>query len=307
MRTDIPAALLAVMRSETPTTALLWRIVKNDDTEVLGTDHDDDIEIDGFGDADGVYIAGANITGSQLRGTADFAVDNMEVGGATPTPSTASPPELVTIDVNVKDIEAGLFSKAPVYVYLVNWADPTPEPWLVHRGYLGDISRDSDGKYATEFRGVKQLLQQVFVRTYSERCQVHVFGDDECKFDVEAIRRDGEVTAVTNRRRFDTTITTLSSDEPVGGYYDLGVLRFTSGENDGIEREVRRDNEGDVFGHVSTWDQFPNDVHVGDTFTIIPGCNRTASTCAGSYNNIKNFRGYGIFIEGVDALMRGPS
>lgn len=307
MRTDFPAGLLACLRSETPTTALCWRVVKNDGSQIRGTDHDVDLPLGGF-ESGGTYYASSNITGSQFRSTDDLAVDNMEVGGAVPTDDGSSPPT-VTLDVTVRDIEAGLYQGATVYVYLVNWQAPSTDFVLWRRGYLGDISRDSDGKYSAEMRGVTQLMMQVFVRTYGERCEVRQFGDDECKVPVEDYERTGTVTAVTNRRRFNTTISVDNSEhvENDGGWFALGTITFTSGDNAGITREIRRDDEEDTFGRLSTWDTFPYDVQIGDDFTIRPGCDRTYSTCRQKYDNLLNFRGYGIFVEGVDAIQRGPS
>lgn len=297
MSKTIPALLLAHLRGEVLTTALCWRIVKNDDTEIRGTDHDRDVTLQGGGDGDGTYRAGSNITGSQARSTNDAAVDNMDVQGAMPSDDTRR------IDVNVHDIEAGLFANASVFIYLTNWADPSMGYYTVKRGFLGDINRDTDGAYTTEIRGLKQALQQTFVRTYSERCQVRNFGDAECGVDVDALEQTGAVTSVASRRRFNATLT---GGNPAG-YFSLGTLTFVTGDNAGIEREVRRDDEDDTAGHLSTWDQYPAVVQVGDTFTIRPGCDRRASTCKTTYDNLLNFRGHGIFIEGLDALQRGPT
>lgn len=296
MRTDIPADLLAHLRLDQSSTAILWTVEKTNGAFIRGTDHDRDIEIL-TGDAAGVYQAGSNITGSKIRRTGDSAVDNMDIDGAIPATGSA------TIDVSVQDIEAGLLRRAEVRVYLCNWQKPTDGVYLVQRGNLGDITRDSDFKYSTEIRGLKQSLAQVFVRTYSERCQVRDFGDDECGVDVTALQKTGTVTAVTSRRRFDATLT---GGQPAG-YYSLGQITFTSGANSGYTREIRRDDEGSAAGHISIWDQLPAAVQVGDTFTIRPGCDRRFSTCRDKYANQLNFRGYGIFIEGLDALMRGPN
>jgi uncharacterized phage protein (TIGR02218 family) len=306
VRTDFPAGLLANLRSETPTLALCWRVLKNDNSQIYGTDHDVDLTLTGGAKA-GTYDARSNITGSGLRSSPDLSVDNMEVGGAFATDLGTSPPQ-VTLDVNVHDIEAGLFQGASVYVYLVNWQAPATDAVLWRRGYLGEISRDSDGKYSAEMRGITQLLQQVFVRTYGERCEVDTFGDSECKVDVAALQRVGIVSAVTNRRRFNTTITVDNSEhvENDGEWFSLGEITFTSGDNIGITREIRSDFEDSTFGHLSTWDTFPYDIQSGDHFTIRPGCDRLPTTCRQKYDNLLNFRGYGIFVQGIDAMLAGP-
>lgn len=296
MSRAIPANLLAHLRGERQTTAMLWRIQKNDGSEIRGTDHDDDITIPGSGnDAAGTYLAASSITGTQMRSTADFGVDNMDVSGAMPSDTRR-------VDVNRDEIEAGLFRDAAVWIYVCNWARPEDGVATIKRGMLGEIVRDTDGAYSTEIRGLTETLRQLIIRTYSERCQVRDFGDSECGLDVVALQQTGTITTVASRRRFTASLT----GGQAAGYFSLGEITFTSGLNSGFTREIKRDDEGDVVGDISLWDTLPDTVQVGDTFNIRPGCNRAASTCR-AFGNILNFRGYGIYIEGLDALMAGPT
>jgi uncharacterized phage protein (TIGR02218 family) len=271
--------------------AFCWMIEKRDGAFIMGTEHDVDLEID-TGTYAGVYLAGSNITGSNIKASADASVDNMEVSGAVPDEPSS------TIDVNVYDIESGNLSGAAVQSFICDWENPNAWQMPVQRGYLGEISRDSDGKYTTELRGLKQQLSQVFVRTYSPGCQVVRFGDSECGFNLASVTSTGTITTVVNRRSFVATI-------GVVGNYNGGELTFTSGPNNGVMREVKFDTVGSTFGNLSFWEPFPNEPLVGDTFTISQGCNRSGSRCI-ALGNMVNFRGYGIFIEGNDALARGP-
>lgn len=295
MRT-IPAALLAHLRGESTSTAICWLIEKRDGSLVRATDHDDDIVIPS-GEFAGTYYAAANISASDARQTADSNVQNAEVNGAFQGPS-----EQLRIDVTVADIEAGLYDDAPVTQFLVNWASPADGVDEFYHGYLGQVSRDSDLRYTVELRGLKQVLTQVFVRTYSEKCQVKRFGDAECKFNLETVRVSGTVTTVTNAKRFNATL----GGAAAAGFYNGGELMFTSGANAGYLRELKRDDNDDVIGHLSFWERFPNDPAPGDTFTLTPGCERTRERCI-AYGNMVNFRGYGVLITGADALLRGPS
>ena len=42
---------------------------------------------------------------------------------------------------------------------------------------------------------------------------------------------------------------------------------------------------------------------LGDTYTIVAGCDKTAATCKARYANLVNFRGE-PFIPGTDAILR---
>lgn len=302
---NIPPALVAHLRGETLTTALCWIIEKRDGTFIRGTDHDEDIELPTNGSPDdgfsGVYYAGSNITGSNTKTSSDGSVGNMEVEGAIPDDERS-------MDVSVYDIEAGLLNRAPVTVLITNWQSPEDGRYELQHGYLGQISRDSDGRYRTEIRGLNQLLAQNFVRTFGERCQVARFGDTECGFNLLEATAVGTVTSVISRRRFDSTLSAGSPTQinPLG-YYSGGELTFVSGNNAGFMREVKRDDYDSVSGHFGMWDTFPDEIQIGDQFTVSPGCDRLPETCKMHGRFLTGWRGYGLFIIGLDALMKGPT
>ena len=324
MRADITPAVLAHLRSEHLTTAICWSIAKRDGTFIRGTEHDEDIVINGFPGVlitwdlasvtfdddsitfddleipsvspafDGTYRAGANISASTVQSGSEMAADNMDVDGAIPNTPTD------VIDVTVDDIEGGLLRQTPVTVFFVNWQAPNAGQVIMRRGFLGEIARDSDGMYTTEIRGLLQLLSQVFVETYGERCVVKRFGDERCKVDLAPYTHTGTVTAVTNRKAFDT-------DLVLGTYPDFrgGAFTFTTGDNAGYLREAKSGADP-AEGAFTFWEGWPNEPQIGDEFTVVQACDRSASACK-AYNNIVNFRGHGVFIPGIDALSKGPT
>lgn len=290
MRTDIPLAVMEHLRGDSTSIAMCWLIEKGDGVFIRGTEHDEDIRILPTGESPesdlvGVYYAGANIRGSMLQTGSEMAPDNMNVDGAIPTTTDY-------IDVTVADIEAGLMNQAPVTVFAVNWQSPDDGQIVMKRGYLGEISRDSDGRYSTEVRGLSQLLVQVFIETYGVSCNVKRFGDARCKLDLTQYTYTGTVTAVTSRKSFTTNVTP-------GPDFRGGEFTFNTGANANYTREAKS-------GAFAFWETFPNDVQIGDSFTVIQACDRSKDACK-AYGNIVNFRGYGIFIPGTDALVKGPT
>lgn len=296
MRT-IPAELLAHLRGEASTLALCWTIEKGNGEIIRSTDHDRDIEI-ASGRYAGRYRSVANITGSDVQSTSDMSVDNMEVDGAL-SDAFEIP------DITVAEIEAGLLDNAPVEAFGVNYEAPDEGQMIERRGYLGIPARDSDGRYKVEVRGIAQRLQQNLGSTYSERCNVIEFGDSRCGFNIAAATRTAVVTAVTSRRRFDIEIT-AGDPPPTATYFDGAKLTFTSGANNTFFREAKRATLAVDTLTITTWEEFPEDPVIGDTLSLPPACDRLISTCRDVHNNIVNFRGYGVFIPGVLALMRSP-
>jgi uncharacterized phage protein (TIGR02218 family) len=301
MKTLTPA-FAAHIREPVTTLAICWRIQKSTGELVLGTQHDRDITV-GVSqhlivDLTGIYRAQAAITGSDVKSGSDMSVDNMEVEGATDRTG-----DEVVIDLTVDDIEAGTLDNAPVTVFLVNWADPDSGQAILRRGQLGALSRDSHGRYRTEVRGLAQLLSQNVGNIYQETCNVVRFGDARCRYDVDSILIDAPITAVTSNKQFSIA---EPGATPPAGYPPGGEVLFLSGENEGFTREVKTATAAGGSLTVTLYEELPADVDIGDDIRLTPGCDRRWSTCR-AYNNLANFRGWGVYIPGTLAMMRGPA
>ena len=85
-----------------------------------------------------------------------------------------------------------------------------------------------------------------------------------------------------------TNILINSALAQANGYFDLGVLTFTSGANLGLSRTVKTYTSG---AHTLAF-PFPYVPTIGDTFTTYPGCDKLASTCNVKFSNINNFGGH---------------
>lgn len=302
MSKTINSLLLAHLRGEKTTLALCWRITKKNGELVLGTDHDLDVVV-GTGALAGNYKAGANVSGSDVASSSDMSVDNTEVNGSFND-------SIVLKDITAADIKSGVLSNAPVTLFYLNWADTTMGQAYIRSGFLGEMTWDSGSAYKTELRGLTQLLSQTVVQTYAVTCNVIRFGDARCKVDVASLSITATVTAVTNRRVF--TVSGITSQPP--GYFSNGTLLGLTGENTGFTKQIRLDVTAGTHGKLTLFEAFPEDVHVGDTYTMRPGCDRAYSTCKTFPNpvdptdptgNTVNFKGYGLFIPGIDAIMRG--
>lgn len=303
MSKDINSLLLDHLRGEDTALALCWVVTKKNGDAIFGTDHDLDIVVT-TGALAGVYIAGANITGADLASSEDMSVDNTEVQGAFSDTITLP-------DLTVDDVRAGLLNNAPVTLFFLNWQSPDDGQCYLRSGFLGELTYDTNNVYKTEIRGLTQLLSQNIVDTYSVNCGVRKFGDDRCKVDVDAISIVTTAGTITNRKLFQTSGVTT---QPVGRF-NTGVLIGLTGANTGFTRQVKDDFVDSSPGKFQTYEPFPDDVSPGDTFTTRPGCPRTYTACKtfedpdnpGDPNgNYRNFRGYGLQIPGIDAIMKGP-
>lgn len=307
----VPPALLADLQADTTCMAFLWTIEMANGKVIRGTEHDLDITLPGGTNSPdspdkyaGTYYAVSNVTGGDVANNTDLSVDNLEVTGAFPNAPGESPYTEI-LDITVAEIEAGLLDMAPVTVLICNWQEPSHGYYVVRAGYLGAITRTSDGKYTTEVRGLSQLLAQTVIRTFSSTCNVVKFGDNRCRFNVAAITISGHANGSSANLQSFAVDLTQASPRPAYSYVG-GTLTFTSGLNAGFSREVKLDPNLNG-GVISFWEQFPEAITNGDTFTLSPGCDRQSNTCINVYDNYVHWRGYGVFIPGVLAILAGPA
>jgi uncharacterized phage protein (TIGR02218 family) len=289
----IPAPLLAHIQSEVTTLAVCWRIERSDGVLILGTEHDRDIDIN-TGAYPGVYVAQAGITGSNVRSTSDMSVDNMEVTGAI------NQGDLNLVDLSAADIEAGLFDDASVVLFMVNWQAPDDGQIVLRTGNIGEISRTAEGQYRTELRGLAQKLTQNIVRTYGSSCDAEL-GDGRCGVNIYGLLITGTVAAVTSNRQFTATLD-AGSPVPDEGFFNGGLMTWTAGANDTYTMEIKQDTYGSP-AEILLYLSMPYDVEIGDTFTMQPGCDKSAAMCKGRFNNLVNFRGHGAWVPGVGEMM----
>jgi uncharacterized phage protein (TIGR02218 family) len=270
-----------------------WMVTRRDDVVIRGTEWDRDLILT-TGTYAGTYLSRAGITGSDIRSTSDLSVDNLEVIGALGSPATDTS-SLYLLDVTAADIEAGLLDNAEAVTFLVNAGDPDLYQRVLRSGWIGNSTREAEGKYTTELRGLTQALSQGIVRTYSVACDAEL-GDARCKVDLTPWSESNAVLSVTSRREFYVaTPTTIGNS-----LLRIGKVTWTSGLNTGYTMEVK-----EKIGNVVTlWHPMPADIEVGDTFTIQAGCDKSAEMCINSYNNIVNRRAHGALVPGDTEVLK---
>jgi hypothetical protein len=83
------------------------------------------------------------------------------------------------------------------------------------------------------------------------------------------------------------------------GYFEHGVITFTSGLNAGISREVKSYAPGTIVLQLP----FPYQSAIGDGYTMTAGCDKANTTCKVKFSNLLNFRGE-PHLPGIDKLIQ---
>lgn len=271
MRTDIPAGLQSHLETRETTLCWCWKITKTDNTVLGFTNHDRDLT---FGSV--TYEASTGFLGTEIESQLGMSVDNMDVYGAVDS-----------TNISEADIEAGLYDNAEIEVYLVNWEDVS-ERVIMKKGNLGEVKRGKT-MFQTEVRGISNQLQQVKGRTYQYACDA-LLGDSRCKKSLSGSTYTGTGTVTSTNGYSSLSASGLGSYS--SGWFSRGKITFTSGNNNGIVREVKAHFNTDGVVTVSLWEPTPFEIENTDTFSIVAGCDRLFATCKAKFSNEDNFRGF---------------
>lgn len=272
-----PQALRQHMAGDVTTLATLWRITRRDGQVFCFTDHDADIVYNGE-----TYLASTGFIPSAVKTSAGMSVDNMEVQALLGGPS-----------ITDAGLMSGVWDYATVKVMRVNYMSPQDGAEIIRTGILGEV-RMERGIFTAELRGITQLLRQTIGRVYTPGCDAD-FCDARCGLNAASYTASGAVTDVISQHAFKDT-----GRVEADGYYDYGLVTWTSGANAGKSMEVKAYTKPTVYLQQAM--QHP--IAVGDTYTIRAGCDKTLETCKTRFNNVINYRGF-PHVPGVDRLASG--
>lgn len=184
---------------------------------------------------------------------------------------------------------AGMIDGAQVLVeraYLAAW----PQPWqpvVTPTGtltmFLGrvvevDVGGPSCGIVINDYR---ELLTSLMPRNlFLAGCR-HTLFDSGCALTAASFAVNGTIGAGSSGNRI------YASVAKPAGYFDLGRLVMTGGDNTTFGRAIRS-WDGASFTLIAP---FTLPLIAGEAFTAYPGCNKQQATCSGKFSNLANFGG----------------
>lgn len=261
-----------------------WMVRRRDGVVYGFTDHDGDLSFDGL-----LFKASTGMTARVLQQTTGLSVDNSEALGA-----------LSDAAVTEADLLAGRFDGAEVRSWLVNWSDVAARVEQF-RGTFGEITRVG-GQFRAELRGQTEALNQPQGRVYHRGCSA-ILGDAQCRFDLGRPEFAVE-TVIAEAAGVVLRFTGLTSF--AAGWFQRGRLIVQSGEAAGLVGLIKADKQAGSLRVVEMWAGLGVDLMAGDTVRLEAGCDKTADSCRGKFDNFLNFRGF-PHIPGDDWLASYPT
>lgn len=231
-------------------------------------------------DMDGNIYAPIDVARNGIRCTTGVEVSELEMTFHADLATLVNGNALIQFAVN------GGFDNAVVTLhraYKADWDQPLQG---VLNMFSGRVSQPRGASRTSIVIIAKSWLELLNVNVppnvYQPPCK-NVLYDGNCLADRSAFLVNNAATAGSTTSAIQTTLAQAS------GYFDLGSITFTSGLNNGISRTVKRHTGG---GQIALVRAFPSAPAPGDTFNIVPGCDRRQVTCDTKFNNLIHFRGY---------------
>ena len=299
MPRNLSAAFDARLQGEVVSLSRLVLIVRRDGTRM------------GFTDADSALVFGGDIyeptdgVDSSAIQSASGGVDNIDITGAVSSDR-----------ITEGDLGRGLYDGARITVRIVDRdllttahasGGSVPEAdaaLILFVGYFGPVTI-SDGVYKVEARSLGTKLRQIIGDTTSRICRCLRAGNAQCRVPMGGTSNGGNpnrVNRTVSSAAVDGSSITFTGDTAPAGHYSWGLVRFATGPNAGVERDVKVHTKLDgSTAKVTLRGSFPYPVGAGDTAILEVGCDRTIETCRTKFANANNFHGE-PFLPGNDAV-----
>jgi uncharacterized phage protein (TIGR02218 family) len=172
-------------------------------------------------------------------------------------------------------------------IFMPSWGDTSLGPLWMFSGRVSEVPMLS--RYACELKVASdlELLAVPFPRNlYQPGCTNSLY-DSGCG--VARATYTSSLTAASG-----STVNQLNfTSAQATGYFDLGVVTFTGGQNAGASRTVKAYTNGSPSNCTFAL-PLPYAPQAGDTFTIYPGCDKTFSGTNGcpKFSNTARYRGF---------------
>lgn len=163
---------------------------------------------------------------------------------------------------------------------------------LLFSGRVSDVS-GSRSAVKVSVKSDLELLNVPSPRNIYQAGCMRTLYSSACGVNRDAFRVNGMVSENSE----NGNVLAFRTDKP-DGYYDQGVVEFTGGLNAGLTRTVKSHRQGRLQFAL----RLPHPPKAGDSFRIVPGCDKTTGSCRGKFDNIVHFRGF-PFIPSADTVM----
>ena len=294
--------------------ATCWEITRADGTQLRFTDHNGSLTHGGD-----VYNPTDGISSSAHERRDDVRGGNVDTVGL-----------ISDSRITTDDLRSGLYRKAVINEYIIDWRYPFLDPIQHNVWYLLDTKFNGD-TWEGSVNSLTYLLAQNIGDSFTRSCRNNLgdgsgAGTGYCTWDIEV---DGALDAVTNheggrftgpivdsvtdRRTFTLDTTALGATNQFSGaktpadFFDFGILTWTSGANSGMTFDVldSQVNADPLMQDIKLFLSMPYDAVAGDACKIYVGCDRIFGTCGTKFDLVADYQGF-PYMPGLKKILFTP-
>jgi len=182
----------------------------------------------------------------------------------------------------------GIFDGANIVVtrvFMATWGDTTPGGVVLFSGAVASVEPTSTTVKLNLKSDLDQLLVAMPRNLFSPAC-THALFDAGCSLTRASYVVTGTIAGspMPTANAFATNLTQADA------YFQLGVLIMTSGPASGARSAVK--TYLNAAGAVTLALPLSAVPVAGNTFSIVPGCDKTQATCLAKFANLVHFRGF---------------
>src|SRR6516164_1685797 len=166
--------------------------------------------------------------------------------------------------------------------FMPSYGDTSPGTVVLFTGRISDIECTRTG-VDLKCRSHLELLNIQMPRRLWQASCTHAFGDAMCQFDRSSMQAMFPAGSGSTPVQIATSVTPSPPS-----LYIQGSLIGVTGANTGSSRSVANMVGGWIYVKLA----FLSPVSPGDQFQLLPGCDRTLSTCTNVFNNAIHFGGF---------------
>jgi uncharacterized phage protein (TIGR02218 family) len=261
------------LKKTVTTIASVWSIKLKNETIIGFTDHNEDILYENL-----LYKSGKAITVSVVESSTSLSADNFEIEAV-----------LDPTFIHKEDVMNGLYDKAYVEYFIVNYADLSQGQILIRSGYIDEI-RIVDHKFFAEIKGLSNELNKQTRSIYSETCRAQ-FKDQRCGADDSKYIAVASITSVIGKEaiEIDSALTHPS-------IYRNAKLKILNDNKEEV-LYIRSVIGNKVCLHETNSVALKIDAKI----ILLPECDKNFRTCCDIFCNALNFRGE-PFVPGIDEM-----
>lgn len=257
--------------------AKCWLITRRDGVEIASTDHDVSILFQGR-----TYIP-RTISSSAIEKQA-LVPNNFDIHAAFG-------------DISYDDLLAGKYFNALVDEFKVDWLHPLEALDAVR--FIINSFQVNGEVFTASMVGVQSKIVGNAARFYTSLCPWDLYDPNTCQANPDEYREDGFITEIVEAGR-SINININGFEE---NYFKYGTLKWVTGDNVGLlDRNIKTSSfDGFIEFQLKTG----LGMQVGDTFELLPGCDKSQCHCLLKFNNELNYGGF-PYIEGTDRMIQTP-